>query len=89
MGVGRMQAVAGTCLHKHDLDAGTKDVHDFCPDRHPGEFVFVPKLAAASRHLAAHRVRSPLYLWAHRPCRRSNPLSRQPHRSLPCRGAAL
>jgi 8'-apo-carotenoid 13,14-cleaving dioxygenase len=30
-------------LFKHDLDAGTKQVHDFGAGRVPGEFVFVPK----------------------------------------------
>lgn len=35
-------AIAGTRLYKQDLDAGTRQVHDFGPGRHPGEFVFVP-----------------------------------------------
>ncbi|GAA3720545.1 carotenoid oxygenase family protein [Sphingomonas cynarae] len=30
------------CLYKHDLVAGTREVHDFGTGRHPGEFVFVP-----------------------------------------------
>jgi len=29
-------------LIKHDLEAGTRHIHDFGPDRVPGEFVFVP-----------------------------------------------
>jgi carotenoid cleavage dioxygenase len=39
--------VAGTCLYKHDLEAGSRQVHDFGPDRHPGEFNFVPAGPAA------------------------------------------
>ena len=35
-------------LYKHDLTAGTHEVHDFGPDRHPGEFVFVPAHAKAA-----------------------------------------
>ena len=34
---------ADTRLFRHDLVAGTKQVHDFGPDRNPGEFVFVPR----------------------------------------------
>lgn len=34
--------VADTRLYKHDLETGAKDTHDFGPNRHPGEFVFVP-----------------------------------------------
>ncbi len=30
-------------LYKHDLNAGTRQVHDFGAGRIPGEFVFVPK----------------------------------------------
>lgn len=30
-------------LYCHDLKAGTRQVHDFGPDRIPGEFVFVPR----------------------------------------------
>ena len=29
--------VADTRLYKHDLGAGTRETHDFGPDRHPGE----------------------------------------------------
>jgi carotenoid cleavage dioxygenase len=42
------QAPAGSRLFKHDLDAGTRQVHDFGPGRHPGEFVFVPASAHAA-----------------------------------------
>ena len=34
-------------LYKHDLAGGTRETHLFGPDRHPGEFVFVPAHAAA------------------------------------------
>jgi 8'-apo-carotenoid 13,14-cleaving dioxygenase len=34
---------ADTRLLKHDLIAGTREAHDFGPQRHPGEFVFVPR----------------------------------------------
>ena len=34
---------ADTRLFKYDLDAGTRQVHDFGPQRHPGELVFVPR----------------------------------------------
>jgi 8'-apo-carotenoid 13,14-cleaving dioxygenase len=33
----------GTCLYKHDLEAGTRESHQFGAGRHPGEFVFVPR----------------------------------------------
>ncbi len=33
-------------LYKHDLEAGTRLVHDFGAGRIPGEFVFVPKAGA-------------------------------------------
>lgn len=32
----------GACLLKHDMDTGARQTHDFGPNRHPGEFVFVP-----------------------------------------------
>ncbi|MBB4838134.1 carotenoid cleavage dioxygenase [Sphingomonas kyeonggiensis] len=32
----------GTGLFKHDLATGTRQTHDFGPDRHPCEFIFVP-----------------------------------------------
>jgi 8'-apo-carotenoid 13,14-cleaving dioxygenase len=34
---------ADTRLFRHDLAEGTRQVHDFGPHRHPGEFVFVPR----------------------------------------------
>ncbi len=34
--------VGATALYAHDLERGTRQVHDFGPGRHPGEFVFVP-----------------------------------------------
>jgi carotenoid cleavage dioxygenase len=35
--------VGATRLIAHDLVAGTREIHDFGPGRHPGEFVFVPE----------------------------------------------
>lgn len=35
-------AIGDTRLYKHDLETGAREVHDFGPGRHPGEFVFVP-----------------------------------------------
>ena len=35
--------VADTRLYAHDLETGAKQVRDFGPNRHPGEFVFVPR----------------------------------------------
>jgi len=37
----------GTGLFKHDLEAGTRQSHDFGPHRHPCEFIFVPAHAQA------------------------------------------
>jgi carotenoid cleavage dioxygenase len=37
----------GTGLLKHDLATGTHQAHDFGPDRHPCEFIFVPARADA------------------------------------------
>ena len=34
---------AGSKLFKHDMEGGTRQVHDFGVGRHPGEFVFVPE----------------------------------------------
>jgi carotenoid cleavage dioxygenase len=34
--------IGDTRLYKHDLDAGTRQTHDFGAGRYPGEFVFVP-----------------------------------------------
>lgn len=40
--------VGATRLYRHDLAAGTRQVHEFGPGRHPGEFVFVPAHARAA-----------------------------------------
>lgn len=34
--------ISETRLYKHDRETGTREVHDFGANRHPGEFVFVP-----------------------------------------------
>jgi carotenoid cleavage dioxygenase len=34
---------SATHLIKHDLQAGTREIHEFGAQRHPGEFVFVPR----------------------------------------------
>jgi len=39
--------IGATQLFAHDLVTGTRQVHDFGPDRYPGEFVFVPESDAA------------------------------------------
>ena len=39
---GNTQLVGATRLYKHDLDAGSRAVHEFGDGRVPGEFVFVP-----------------------------------------------
>ena len=41
-------AFLGGALFKHDLESGTRQVHDFGEGRHPGEFVFVPARADAA-----------------------------------------
>jgi carotenoid cleavage dioxygenase len=35
--------IGATSLYAHDLLTGERQVHDFGPDRYPGEFVFVPE----------------------------------------------
>lgn len=40
--------LSDTHLIKHDLDAGTREIHEFGANRHPGEFVFVPRRADAA-----------------------------------------
>ena len=35
-------------LIKHDLQAGSRELHEFGEQRHPGEFVFVPKAGATA-----------------------------------------
>lgn len=37
--------VGATQLYAHDVLTGTRQVHDFGPGRHPGEFVFIPETA--------------------------------------------
>lgn len=39
--------IGATSLYKHDLETGTRQVHDFGAGRYPGEFVFVPAHAQA------------------------------------------
>jgi 8'-apo-carotenoid 13,14-cleaving dioxygenase len=39
--------LGATRLYKHDLEMGTRQVHDFGEGRYPGEFVFVPAHAEA------------------------------------------
>ena len=45
---GNPQLAGATRLHKHDLDAGSRRVHEFGDDHLPGEFVFVPATADAA-----------------------------------------
>jgi carotenoid cleavage dioxygenase-like enzyme len=40
--------LSGPGLYKHDLQTGSRSVHDFGPGSHPGEFVFVPAHAGAA-----------------------------------------
>jgi carotenoid cleavage dioxygenase len=47
-GDGDFAAATQTRLFRHDLIGGTREVHDFGPDRVPGEFVFVPRTAGAA-----------------------------------------
>lgn len=35
--------ISATHLIKHDLETGKREVHEFGPQRYPGEFVFVPE----------------------------------------------
>ena len=39
--------IGASQLYAHDLVAGTRQVHDFGPERYPGEFMFVPESADA------------------------------------------
>ncbi len=41
------ELLTATHLYKHDLVAGTRERHDFGANRHPGEFVFVPRHSRA------------------------------------------
>jgi carotenoid cleavage dioxygenase len=45
---GSAEVLTETRLFKHDLETGRREVHDFGPDRLPGEFVFVPRSADAA-----------------------------------------
>jgi carotenoid cleavage dioxygenase len=40
--------IGASYLLKHDLETGTRDVHDFGEGKYPGEFVFVPASDAAA-----------------------------------------
>jgi carotenoid cleavage dioxygenase len=40
--------MGGTQLFKHDLEAGSTEVRELGADRHPGEFVFVPRAPDAA-----------------------------------------
>ncbi|MEJ2409664.1 MAG: carotenoid oxygenase family protein [Novosphingobium sp.] len=42
------QLVGATSIFRHDLEAGTRQRHEFGPNRFPGEFVFVPRHANAA-----------------------------------------
>jgi carotenoid cleavage dioxygenase len=44
---GDPQLAGATRLYKHDVETGTRRVHEFGEDHRPGEFVFVPSGAAA------------------------------------------
>ncbi|WP_267424445.1 carotenoid oxygenase family protein [Methylobacterium sp. GC_Met_2] len=44
---GNTQLAGATQLYKHDLETGERHVHEFGPDRIPGEFVFVPACLGA------------------------------------------
>lgn len=44
----RTDFAADSKLYKHDLEARTRQVHDFGPGQVPGEFVFVPNPAATA-----------------------------------------
>jgi 8'-apo-carotenoid 13,14-cleaving dioxygenase len=42
------QFLGATMLYRHDLETGTRQVHDFGEGRYPGEFVFVPASETAA-----------------------------------------
>ena len=44
---GNPQLAGATRLYKHDVETGSRRVHEFGEDHLPGEFVFVPASAAA------------------------------------------
>ena len=41
------QFIGATALYRHDLEAGTRQTHEFGAGRYPGEFVFVPASAGS------------------------------------------
>jgi 8'-apo-carotenoid 13,14-cleaving dioxygenase len=45
---GGEHAFSSNRLFKHDLEKGSRDVHEFGADHFPGEFVFIPKSANAA-----------------------------------------
>ncbi|MBE7197774.1 MAG: carotenoid oxygenase family protein, partial [Parafilimonas terrae] len=45
---GNTQLAGATQIFKHDLETGERLIHEFGPDRIPGEFVFVPAHAGSS-----------------------------------------
>ncbi|WP_294535732.1 carotenoid oxygenase family protein [uncultured Rhodoblastus sp.] len=45
---GSAEAMPQTRLFKHDLETGRREVHDFGPNRLPGEFTFVPRSAGSA-----------------------------------------
>ncbi len=47
-------AMGASALYRHDLEAGTKQVHDFGESRFPGEFVFVPKALGSTEREGWH-----------------------------------
>ncbi|OYV25063.1 MAG: carotenoid oxygenase [Acidocella sp. 20-63-7] len=40
--------IDGTAILKHDLHTRSREIHDFGANRHPGEFVFIPRSAEAA-----------------------------------------
>ncbi len=44
---GNTQLAGATQIYKHDLEQGTRRVHEFGADRVPGEFIFVPDAAGS------------------------------------------
>ncbi len=45
---GNTQLAGATCIYKHDLQAGGREMHDFGVGFVPGEFVFVPASSASA-----------------------------------------
>lgn len=46
--IGEVNFLSDSHLIRHDLEAGTREVHEFGAGRHPGEFVFVARSADAA-----------------------------------------